>query len=280
LVTVELSYGRAFDLTEGDAEVLIQLRDGAILWQKERLLNLALSALPPHCDAVAWVDCDVVFARRDWQDAVIERLQDAAMVQPFRHLYYLDEGKGPADDDSGRADGFESAASRKVNGSLPAECFRVAGASRKFKYVPGGVWVARRDLLVECGGFYDAAILGSGDKLMFAAGCGRHADAARGIHMNAPQWQHYQSWAEKFHELVSGRISFVSGDLFHLWHGDLGHRGYAQRYEGFSQFDFDPRADIVLGHNGVWHWNTHKPDLHAHTQRLFASLAEGISMIA
>jgi hypothetical protein len=48
LVTVELSFDGRFELTDQDADVLIQLCGGALLWQKERLLNLALKAVPSN----------------------------------------------------------------------------------------------------------------------------------------------------------------------------------------------------------------------------------------
>jgi len=63
LITVELSYREGFDLGPGDADHLIQLRGGSVPWQKERLLNNALRALPAYCDSVAWIDCDLVFTR-------------------------------------------------------------------------------------------------------------------------------------------------------------------------------------------------------------------------
>jgi hypothetical protein len=47
LVTVELAYGRDFELSDGDADILVQLRARDILWQKERLLNLALGPAEP-----------------------------------------------------------------------------------------------------------------------------------------------------------------------------------------------------------------------------------------
>src|SRR5262245_24288280 len=65
LITVELSYGETFQLARGSAEILIQLRGQDVLWQKERLLNVALAAVPPACDKIAWLDCDVVFERSD-----------------------------------------------------------------------------------------------------------------------------------------------------------------------------------------------------------------------
>ena len=68
LLTVELAYGPQFELGESDADILIQRRGGDVLWQKERLLNIALDALPGSCTKVAWIDCDVVFGEQDWPE--------------------------------------------------------------------------------------------------------------------------------------------------------------------------------------------------------------------
>ena len=59
LLTVELAFEGGFELAEGDADILVQRRGGARLWQKERLLNIALEHLPDDCDAVVAVDADV-----------------------------------------------------------------------------------------------------------------------------------------------------------------------------------------------------------------------------
>jgi len=61
LVAVELSFDKKFQLASADADILVQLHGSAVLWQKERLLNVALKSLPQVCDKVAWLDCDIVF---------------------------------------------------------------------------------------------------------------------------------------------------------------------------------------------------------------------------
>lgn len=58
LVTVELAHHGVFELERGDAEILVQLTSPDILWHKERLLNVALKALPVECRQVAWLDGD------------------------------------------------------------------------------------------------------------------------------------------------------------------------------------------------------------------------------
>jgi len=50
---VELSFDGRFELTDDDADILVQLSGGAVLWQKERLLNLALNAVPSAVKNVA-----------------------------------------------------------------------------------------------------------------------------------------------------------------------------------------------------------------------------------
>src|SRR5262249_45258308 len=89
LVTVELAYGHDFELDGEDAEILIRLRGGDILWQKERLLNIALRALPDKYRNVVWFDCDVVFEADDWPERTSLLLDRYTLVQPFSRLYLM-----------------------------------------------------------------------------------------------------------------------------------------------------------------------------------------------
>ena len=89
LVAVELAYGPAFELRERDADILVQLRGGDVMWQKERLLNVALAALPSTCRKVTWLDCDVIFEADDWPERVNRLLDSFKLVQPFRQVHYL-----------------------------------------------------------------------------------------------------------------------------------------------------------------------------------------------
>jgi hypothetical protein len=58
LLVVELSYGIQYGLTKNDAEIVIQLKGSSIMWQKERLLNIAIDKLPKHVENVVWLDCE------------------------------------------------------------------------------------------------------------------------------------------------------------------------------------------------------------------------------
>jgi hypothetical protein len=92
--------------------------------------------------------------------------------------------------------------------------------------------------------------------------------------MNEHEEAHYRRWPEGFHALTGGVVGCVPGDLFHLWHGDLSHRGYGERYPGFEPFRFNPYRDIALDRQRVWRWATHKPGLHAYVASYFRTRRE------
>lgn len=252
LVAVEFSPdGSRFDLADEDAEILLQVRGGAVLWQKERLLNLGLSVLPPSCDTVAWIDCDVVIERDDWPQAARRGAMDAGLVHLFRTLHFLDEGEEPGATPGSRESIWYDSAVAGAAG------VRSPGARR----TPGFAWAARRELL-ERHGLYDALVLGGADRAIFYAGCGQAPVVLRAGFMGARHADHYLRWADGFFQDVNRRFAFVETSAYHLWHGDLASRNYRGRYQGFQRFEFDPDVDLAPGASGAWEWGSEKSALH------------------
>jgi hypothetical protein len=85
--------------------------------------------------------------------------------------------------------------------------------------------------------------------------------------MNRQRVEHYLGWARPFFETVGGRIGYIPGGIFHLWHGDLIHRKYDDRLAALR--DFDPFMDIARRNGGGWRWSSSKRDLHARLMRYF-----------
>lgn len=274
LVTVELGFSDEFELGEEDADILVQIRDGDLMWQKERLLNLAIERLPTGCEVVAWLDCDVVFADDGWAERAVRALDDAGLVQPFSDLIHLPRGgsvetaSSPAVAQTRRS--FCYAAHHR---QLPDDVFLRPEVTAELGTNCGMAWVGRRDLL-ERHGLYDAMILGMGDKHIAAAAVGRAEHASRCMDMSPAHAEHYAQWASGFGRDIDGRIGYVDGDLYHLWHGNLADRVYVHRYQDFSSFGFDPDADLERGETGSWRWRRDNPPLRAHIQRYFASRRE------
>jgi hypothetical protein len=61
-----------------------------VLWQKERLLNLAVKAVPAGVNNIAWLDCDVILQRADWIDEAKRQLDEFNVVQLFSDAIHLD----------------------------------------------------------------------------------------------------------------------------------------------------------------------------------------------
>lgn len=272
VVTVELACDGRHELVRGDADRLVQLSGGDVLWQKERLLNVAIDHLPGDCDAVAWVDADVIFDREDWSSAASAHLETQPLLQPFSHMVNL-----PRHADRAEADDF--AAQRTAVAHALAECrcvpsdLAVPGSSKSFGIASGRAWVATRELLGRHR-LYDGAVIGGGDKFVYLAALGLAAEAAERYFMTASQTAHYLAWARPFHADIQGRVGCMEGRLLHLWHGSLTSRRYTQRFLDFARYDFDPFTDISIDQGGCWRWNSHKPAMHAYVSGYFASRDE------
>ena len=256
LVTVELSFDANFQLQRDDADMLVQLHGGDVMWQKERLLNVALNLVPGGCNHVAWLDCDVVFERSDWAKRASRALDRFVVLRLFHKRHDLSHDK----------------LLDQLNPSPPAP-LPADGSPLEQRTSPGLAWAARRDVL-EKHGLYDACILGSGDRAILCAALGQFDYIARGLSMNDRRLEHYLAWAKPFHDAVHGRLGYLDGRLFHLWHGDRNDREYRERQQLLDKFEFDPYTDIAVDGNGCWRWNSDKRDLHESVRRYFQSRKE------
>lgn len=272
LVTVEMAIdGQVFELADEDADILIRVTGHDVLWQKERLLNIALKHLPKDVKYVAWLDCDLIFQSGEWAEDAARRLEDVPIVQAFSKLYDLDKDVLPGDvSDESITSASPSVAYKVANGTSNLEDFRPTTAARRGL---GFAWAARRDLL-DRHGLYDAFILGSGDRAIACAAWGRFRDAVYQVRLNSRQEDHYLSWALPFYESVGGRVGYVPGAVYHLWHGDPMNRSYQSRHVEFSQLQFDPFVDLVLNCQGCWELASHRRDVHRFAEEYFASRKE------
>lgn len=271
LLTVELGHGRSFELKSRDADLLVQLHTDQIMWQKERLLNLALQELPDQCRRIVWLDCDILFERPDWLELAVEALDESVLIQPYSVVYDLKQGIDVSNPLQGNVlMQRESMAWKICNGSIDYDS---TSTSMLGHYSPGHAWAVHR-AAVECSGFYDAMILGSGDFAMAMAAVGRQDDIVTSYGMNPHQAKHYLAWSKKWHRAIKNRIGVVDGGLCHLWHGHLEDRGYDRRYASLDQFAFDPYTDIEIDPNGCWRWSSDKRELHEYVKSYFQSRKE------
>jgi hypothetical protein len=207
--------------------------------------------------------------RPDWAEQTTHLLEQFPLVQLFDQLVHLGpDGNG---EEAARAPADRrrtSLAYRWATRTLPDDLFVRPEATSRERCNCGMGWAAGRSFL-ETHGLYDAMILGMGDKMIAAAALGLFEDASRGLLLNARQSDHYRHWAIPVHEQVRGRLGYVPGTAWHLWHGDLADRRYVERYDGLEAFDFDPGQDLAIDPTGCWRWNSDKKALHQHVEQYF-----------
>ena len=274
LAVIELSFDGHYEVGAGDADLLIQLRGDDIMWQKERLLNLLLRRLPTECRQVAWLDCDIVFERHDWHEHIANALTRARLVQLFRRVHYMPPyAVADAAAESVATLTRESLGSWLNSGLSIDEAMTRTMDRRSDAPTHGIAWAASRDLL-ERHGHYDASIVGGGDTALACAALGAFGHVMQFHCMNISQRERYLAWGEPFHRDALGAVSYLDGDVFHLWHGKLADRRRSQRHQQLAPFGFDPGSDIAVAASGCWRWATDKPDLHRYVRDHFAARKE------
>jgi len=237
------------------------------MWQKERLLNIALSRLPPDCSKVAWLDCDVLFENPEWAVQASRLLDSYRVVQLFDRVIRLPREHAFF---SGQGDAWNSFAS--VYQSRPNQLLRGDFALHGHS---GFAWAARRDAL-EHNGLYDACISGSGDHMMAHAFCGDWESTCidRILGSNNLHRAHFSDWCRRMYRNIRASVGCVAGTLLHLWHGDLDHRRYVTRNKELVAMGFDPNLDIHVDGQGCWTWASDKPTLHRWARRYYSRRKE------
>jgi hypothetical protein len=257
---VELSFDGEFELGPTDADVMVQLHGGAVLWQKERLLNVALQHLPADCDAVAWIDNDVLFANDSWATQAQQKLEQCQMAQLFSRS--VDLGPGETDimaEPEYYSQGLIARIESTGMSALERQSKYSWGHPRR-EVMPGLAWCIRRDV-IDQHGFYDAMIMGAADRMFLHAAYGKISQVPSTVPMTESHFSHYLEWAQPFYDTVQGSVGYIDNTAYHLWHGEIPNRQYWDRHDAVVKLGFDPATDITVGDNGAWHWARSVPEL-------------------
>jgi hypothetical protein len=242
---------------------ILRIRAPHVLWQKERLLNIAIQHLPPECTKVAWVDCDVVFSNPEWAVETSQRLDHCKVVQPFITAIRLPQGADTFSGEGTKDYGFGYRYAARPD--MPTE-----GRYNRHGHT-GYAWAAHKDLMKEFG-LYDFCIAGSADHIMAHAFAGEWdcVCVKKVFGDNVGHYRHFVDWATRIYPGVNAEIAYTDGSLLHLWHGDIVNRQYSDREKMLQRFGFDPTSDIELNEDKCWVWKGNRPDLHTWIKEYFA----------
>lgn len=264
-ITVECAFpGQDFELAQ--ALGVIRVRADALMWQKERLLNLAASWLPRTCVYIAWLDCDILFDSPTWATDLVAVLKTRKVAQVFETCRRL-APDGVSDSDPVA----RSFAAVMTSHPESLECGRYDAHGHT-----GYGWAMRREIFDEVG-LYEAAVSGSADHFMAHAIFGNYGFCIENaLKHDHRQLAHLKAWGSRFHAMVRGSLSVVPGQIRHLWHGDSVHRRYFLRMHEISGLGFDPYTDLVAppGRPLRWAAEMKKPGLREYFAQYFAARRE------
>ncbi len=272
LLTVECAFfDEPFALPPGPWT--LQFRCTSVLWQKERLLNVAIAKLPPQCTKVAWLDADILFTRPSWAVDTSRLLDTCTVVQVFDKVVRLPKGAThvPAPPHRGKPpeviESFASVYERNPTAHLDGH-YHLHGHT-------GFGWAARKDLLLRVG-LYDTSLSGSGDHLIAHAAVGDHQSKCidKVLGTQTPERDHFRRYCDRFFAHSRGLIKSTPGTVLHLWHGEHEHRRYSDRNRELIDLGFDPKTDLRLGEVGAWEWASPHQKLHAWAHEYFARRKE------
>jgi hypothetical protein len=254
LVTVEWAPDGRFELGPEDAELLIQVEGGDLLWQKERLLNIGLAHLRRERLArdVAVIDADVVFASEGWVRNVRQALEANPIVQCFEQVDYLPESMphAPSLADLLRLRPEHSARSRAcvigqgetaVDGDQHTSRGWI-GPRKPGRGQPGMAFAVR---LPDYPSFelYEGNIVGGADSVLLAACAGVLQRFHRERGYSPGHQADIDRWAQRHIRAAAG-IGWADNRVLHLWHGPIASRQYAQRVDILASRKYDPARDL------------------------------------
>jgi hypothetical protein len=292
LLVVELAKPGQHQLCKEDGDIVISLTGEDRIWQKERLLNIAIAELPPHVEYVAWVDCDVIFGDEEWPRQALARLaQNGGLLQLFDHSHHM-----PSDLDTAsispeacaqatpiltgvsiafalRTSAFDTNEIKLTHARSAADPASYHEAVDRHNCY-GMAWSARRQDIAACG-HYDRNIIGGGDAVHVFAALSRLDDYWTLRANSEHQKRDIQAWTRSAREAgLLSNIDSLQQDVFHLWHGSLADRNYRGRYNILSRHDFDPARDLLIAGNGTWQWRDPVGDLAREVGSYFSSRQE------
>lgn len=196
------------DLPLGVRQIVFE--SGSVMFHKENLWNLAAASTGE--EKLLFLDGDIYFSRRDFFDAVSEKLDHCDIIQPFDRACWL----GP--------DGAVELVREPATAAIAAGEQPILG-----KYHPGFAWAISRSAFDAIGGFYERHPLGGGDAaIAFSLTPGEPRLPKTDNHAFSMS-SSYKAYRERVLSRAL-RIGSLDGTVYHLWHGTRENRRYEQRY--------------------------------------------------
>jgi len=244
LLCVEFSPNGDFVLEDNDADVLIRLGGGDIMWQKERMLNIGIDMLPQNTDIVIIADTDIIFSSKNLVPFLQYEMSRYHAVQCFSTVSHF---KPFVDIDLMNAD-FSSINITDDNIFMldrqPGCMFAYETVANFQQGVSGYAWAFRYKTIKDIK-LFEYNIIGGGDRITASAFMGLPVASpfVAGINSNI-----YFNYLKKIKDygLTRNDISFIDQVyIYDLFHGFHKNRDYENRHKILKKHNFDAEKDLI-----------------------------------
>jgi hypothetical protein len=243
LITVECCFENSpFSITSPNYEPYnIQIRTNSLFFQKERLINLAISKLPLDAKYILYVDYEVEFANENWVNDAIKALHMFKGIQLFEEALLL----GPQKEELKKVKSF---AFQNYKKEKPLEKKQFEDST----LAAGFAWGFRADALKELDGLIDYSPLGNNDKIMAYCLANRSEEYVSREKAGENFRDSVKNWQKKAQLIFNEGIGFIPGTIRVNWIKVKRDKTHYENWDILMANDFDPRNDLVLESNGIY----------------------------
>ena len=203
------------------ASPTLRFRSKSSLFYKEALWNRLEQAIPQQYTKICFLDSDIIFDRPDWLDEISRLLDTHDVVHPFKICHRLNHNFIP----------------ELSTSSYLSDINNLAWKDHGFG------WCLTREYFRKIGGFFDKCLLGNGDAYFGRCIINAKENTYPLIH------DKYLEYMANFSEI---RSTYLSSNIYHLYHGTLNKRGYHERMEMLKNIQSDWNSIYILNTDGFW----------------------------
>jgi hypothetical protein len=214
------------------ASPTLRFHSKSALFYKEALWNRLEQAIPEQYTKICFLDSDIIFDRPDWLDAISELLDSHDMVHPFETMSFLDID-------------YNIISSRKSN---------ICDTN---SWAIGYGYAIKRLFFKNINGFFDKAILGSGDTYLSMCIKCKNDKEIYILTINKYLSSQIIIYKEKF-QSFNPKVTYLPCNIYHLYHGSIIQRNYDSRYKNINLDNWD--SIFQLNSDGFWEFTDSSMD--------------------
>lgn len=208
-----------------------RIKSDSVLFHKERLCYLLEKKVPAKYTKLIFLDIDILFGDPEWYDNVSKALDMYDIVHPYETANWLDLTY------TKNLRQAETVVKAWDNGRRIGSNCHV-----------GFAWAFKREWY-NAHGFFQYCVIGSGDSLSSMAWLKQSAFFVESDVNSKYEVPAYSEFLKSI--FPSPKISYVKGNIYHLYHGSLANRSYFDRHSIFKDVH-DIRSILEIEDTGLF----------------------------